>query len=533
MAKRFLTKRSPLITLRDVTLGFGARPILQRVDWEIRRGDHWAIVGRNGSGKSTLAQALYGGAPVVGGEIVHHLPGGIESRQMGKRNLAPEDVIAHVSFDDQKRLIGNQSSYYQSRWNSIENGKGHTAADLLSDSSGGASGNLCEKARSGILRQLGIRHLLDRKIVHLSNGEMRKLLLAQALLRSPLLLILDEPFGGLDRRSRHNLKGIISHLTRRMESVLFVTSRPDEIPDGITHALWLENGAIAAAGEKDRVLQSLSRKATVIPPKQVKKTAKRRPRRKGLPEPPSLIEMKKVSVAYGNVEVLKAVDWSIREGEHWALVGPNGSGKTTLLSLISGDNPQAYANDIRLFGRKKGSGESIWEIKEKIGWMSPEMHAHYRKRVTVFEAVCSGFFDSIGLYEQCSDRQRRRAFTVMRDLGLSELAQRNLDSLSAGYQRMALVARALVKRPKLLILDEPCQGLDPENRTSVLQAVEHIGRQGQTTLLYVTHRFDEIPQCVTYVLELHEGRVLKKDGRLEVLGIQRVPRFIASAIRNS
>ncbi len=514
------SRGSPLVTMSDVTLQIGNHRVLEHIDWTILRGERWAIVGRNGSGKSALARALYGATPVVGGEITHHFLDSCNSSRVGRLRLAPEDFIAHVSFDDHKHLIGGQSSYYQSRWNSVENGNSLRATDFLLNSSGGTprSADLTEEARSGVLQQLGIQHLLDRKIAYLSNGEMRKLLLAQALLRSPSVLILDEPFAGLDHRSRESLKRIITHLMKRIECLVFVTSQIEEIPDGVTRTLWLEDGNIAGMGETTSILKSMSGGSRSSLQRRSAKPAGRCIRRKTVSEPKPLLEMSRVSVAYGDVRVLRGIDWSVREGEHWALVGPNGSGKTTLLSLISADNPQAYANDIRLFGRKRGSGESIWDVKRKIGWMSPEMLLHSQRQTTVFQMMCSGFFDSVGLYQQCSHRQHHSASTVMRLLQLSEFAQDSFETLSAGRQRMALLGRALVKKPKLLILDEPCHGMDPENRAIVLDAVERIGREGRTTLIFVTHRLDEVPACISHALRLSNGRVLKKGDRAEVLG---------------
>jgi molybdate transport system ATP-binding protein len=514
MIKQTAVKRKlPLITFRDATLQIGDRRILEHVDWEIRSGERWAIIGMNGSGKSTLARALCSAVTVVGGEIIHHFKNFRRVQGFGNRYPVPDDFIAHVSFDDQKRLVGNQSSYYQSRWNSGQKDDAMTALELLVNSERSRARRKEFSIEDGpmkIARQLDIGYLLDRKLPYLSNGEMRKLLIARALLRSPLLLILDEPFAGLDHRSREALKKIISNFMKGMEGMIYVTSNPNEIPAGITRALWLENGKIIGAGETAAVVEYASRKAPSVRKAIPLKRSDGIIHRKNSAPAPALLEMNNVSVTYGDVKALTSVSWAVLEGQHWALLGPNGSGKSTLLSLITADNPQAYSNDIRLFGRKRGSGESIWQIKRKIGLVSPEMQIHYQKQTTVFQVVCSGFFDSIGLYHQCSPRQQRAASAVIDILGLAEIALKSMDRLSAGQQRMALVARALVKKPKLLILDEPCQGLDPENRASILDAVELVGRSGTGTIIYVTHRPDEIPPCINHVLELRNGRTLRQ-----------------------
>jgi molybdate transport system ATP-binding protein len=218
--------------------------------------------------------------------------------------------------------------------------------------------------------------------------------------------------------------------------------------------------------------------------------------------------MENVSVSYNGSKVLQQVSWTVREGEQWALLGPNGAGKTTLLSLILADNPQAYVNDITLFGRRRGSGESIWEIKQYIGWVAPELQLYYPRGATCLDVVCSGFFDSVGLYRQCSTYQRQVAMSWMQRMGLSERADTALEQVSEGEQRLALIARALVKGPALLVLDEPCQGLDASNRDRVLHAIDWVGSRPDTSMIYVTHRADELPHSITHVLRLNEGRVV-------------------------
>jgi molybdate transport system ATP-binding protein len=230
-----------------------------------------------------------------------------------------------------------------------------------------------------------------------------------------------------------------------------------------------------------------------------------------------LVELRRATVRYGETTVLDRVSWILRRGEHWALLGPNGSGKSTLLELIHGDNPQAYANEVWLFGRRRGAGESIWELREKLGFVSSRLQVAYRRSLPVLEVVASGFFDSIGLYRRPSPAQLAAAERWIGRLGLDELASRPFLRLSYGQRRLALVARAMVKEPELLILDEPCDGLDPANRRMVLELIERIGRQTAASLLYVSHREDELPRCLTHRLRLQAGRVVEcaaADGNL-------------------
>jgi len=215
-----------------------------------------------------------------------------------------------------------------------------------------------------------------------------------------------------------------------------------------------------------------------------------------------LIVMKDVVVRYGEKCVLNRLNWTVKPGEHWKISGPNGSGKSTLLSLVSGDNPQAYANDITLFGIKRGSGESVWDIKKRIGLVSTAFQQDYRVGVTVKIVVISGFFDSIGVYGNYSKKQEEIALEWLEMLHMEKHVDASFRNLSYGEQHLVLLARAMVKQPDLLILDEPCQGLDDINREMVLKLVDHLGNAGTTQILYVTHHPEDSIPCITNSLEL-------------------------------
>jgi molybdate transport system ATP-binding protein len=291
--------------------------------------------------------------------------------------------------------------------------------------------------------------------------------------------------------------------------LVLVTHRRDEIPSEVTHLLEVECGRVVRQGTRDTFLtrdpEAAGAPAASIP----LSFGAGRPDAAPFQVPEVLIEMKRVSVRYGSAVILADVDWTVRRGENWAILGPNGAGKTTLLGMIAGDHPQAYANEIYLFGRRRGSGESIWEIKAPIGMITPEFQIRYRKEITALEAVLSGFHDSVGLFRRCTPIQREAARDWLRHMGVTDRAERPFPHLSHGEQRLVLLARAMVKSPALLILDEPCQGLDRENRRRFLSIVEAVGRHAPTHLLYVTHHADEIPACTTHVLRLGRG----PDGR--------------------
>jgi len=220
----------------------------------------------------------------------------------------------------------------------------------------------------------------------------------------------------------------------------------------------------------------------------------------------TLVELKNVTVRYDKAVILDNVSWTVRQGESWALLGPNGAGKSTLLSLILGDNPQAYVNQVVVLGKRRGSGESIWHLKRRIGTVSPELHLHFNIAASCFEVVASGFYETVGLFEQPTRGQKQKVLQWLRRFKMGDLQNTPLFALSLGEQRMALLARALVKQPRLLILDEPCQGLDAAHRQLFLETLDGLLRQGAVTAVYVTHRADEIPKSIRRVLRLDKGR---------------------------
>jgi molybdate transport system ATP-binding protein len=338
---------------------------------------------------------------------------------------------------------------------------------------------------------------------------MRKVLIARALMKSPRLLILDEPFEGLDGLSRELLVKTIVDLMNQQIQIILVTNRFEQIIPGISHVLCLKDCKVLFQGTREEVLtpQNMSRlySETVpltfhVPDNKVVPQM--------LPEPKSnvLIALKNATVRYGNVSVVDNLNWTMKDTENWAILGPNGAGKSTLISLITGDNPQVYANNVYLFGKRRGSGESIWDIKKRIGVVSSELQVHYRKRIRVSDVVLSGFHDSIGLYRRSNGQELSVAKHWMKALGIHDKADLWFDQLSYGQKRMVLLARSMVKLPTLLVLDEPCQGLDTLNRRMILDIIDYIGKETKTNLLYVTHHPDEIPSCITNVLRLERSR---------------------------
>ncbi len=473
-----------LIEFENAALRLRDRLLLEDTSWRIRAGRHWAVLGPNGSGKSTLMRAVAGHVPVVRGRLHRLSP------------AARPENIGYVSFEIHRRLMEREEGRDDARHFSGDLDGATTAADAIRD---GIHPNDIDPERfAAVVRQLDIAHLMDRGIRQLSTGEMRKVLIARALVRSSGILILDEPFDGLDIPARASLMETLSRLMERKTPVLLVVHRPEEIPDAVTHILRLSECRIAEKEPRASMdlMPCSAGESHSLPDLEAAGPVRRRNDLNAGP----LVEMRGTSVHYGDQTIFRGLNWTMRSGENWLILGPNGAGKTTLLKLIAGDHAQTYANDIRLFGRPRGSGETIWEIKNRIGLVSSEFQIRYRKPISALDTVISGFFDSVGLYRRAEPGQIAAARRWLAVLGMADKAGTPVTHLSYGEQRLILIARSMVKNPELLILDEPCQGLDVANRDRVLTLADRIGGQTATNLLFVTHHPDEAPDCISHVL---------------------------------
>ncbi|MEZ3497943.1 molybdate ABC transporter ATP-binding protein ModF [Pantoea sp. KPR_PJ] len=449
---------------------------------QLTGGQSWAFVGANGSGKSSLARAL-------AGELTPE-KGTFTSQFARPTRLSLEQLQKLVSDEWQRNNTDLLSEG--------ENDTGRTALEIIQD-------EVKEAARAAALAaQFNITSLLNRRFKYLSTGETRKVLLCQALMKQPDLLILDEPFDGLDVASRASLTETLASLQQPGVTLVLVLNRFEDIPAFIQQVGVLVECALTHAGARDAILaealvaqlahsEQLEGMALPEPdaPDQLPQLADNAPR----------VTLRNGVVSYNDKAVINGLNWQVNPGEHWQIVGPNGAGKSTLLSLVTGDHPQGYSNDLTLFGIKRGSGETIWDIKQHIGYVSSTLHLDYRVSANVRTVILSGFFDSIGLYQAVSERQKALARQWLALLGMDNaLADAPFHSLSWGQQRLVLIARALVKHPALLILDEPLQGLDPVNRQLVRRFVDILIGEGGTQLLFVSHHAEDAPHCITHRL---------------------------------
>lgn len=444
----------------------------------LQAGESWAFVGANGSGKSSLARVLAGELNAAKGQLTNSF-------------VRP----VRLSLEQLQKLVAEEWERNNTDLLSPgEDDTGRTTAEIIQE-------NTKDPQRCQQLAALfGITRLLDRRFKYLSTGETRKTLLCQTLMSQPDLLVLDEPFDGLDVDSRANLAQVLAGLHQQNCTLVLVLNRFDDIPDFIDNVGVLAECTLTHVGPRREILAE-ALVAQLAHSEQLAGMA--------LPEADDagskpalvagdpLIVLRNGVVSYNDKPILNHLSWEVKPGEHWQIVGPNGAGKSTLLSLVTGDHPQGYSNDLTLFGRRRGSGETIWDIKQHIGYVSSSLHLDYRVSSSVRNVILSGYFDSIGIYQAVSDRQQSLAKQWLHLLGMEKLGDAPFHGLSWGQQRLVLIARALVKHPALLILDEPLQGLDPINRQLVRRFVDVLIGEGETQLLFVSHHAEDAPHCIT------------------------------------
>lgn len=468
---------------------------------QLLEGEQIAITGPNGGGKTMLVDILRGR---------HNL-----QIPQPYYDFSPSskpyfsDNIRYIAFRDSYGSV-DQTYFLQQRWESQEMDPEMPTVGQLLDRAYLAEGEDTPE-RDSLRQQLydifQMRPLLDKPIILLSSGELRKYVITRTLFAEARLLIIDNPFIGLDASTRDQLKMLLAaYVARTSTLMVLVLSKTDDIPDFITHVVEVNDRTVAPKVTREEYLDHLQ--AVTLPSLADDKRLSilQLPARTDDYMAEEVVAMRQVTIRYGERTILKDLSWTVRNGERWALRGENGAGKTTLLSLICADNPQSYACDIALFGRQRGSGESIWDIKRHIGYVSPEMHRSYHRDLPAIRIVASGLKDTIGLYAVPTEEEYRQCRWWMEVFGIGELADRSFLKMSTGEQRLVLLARAFVKDPELLILDEPLHGLDDANRQMVKEIIDTFCQRPGKTLIMVTHYEEELPTCIDHTLFLKKNQ---------------------------
>lgn len=403
-----------------------------------------------------------------------------------RREMASNSV-RYVAFCDTYGTATDRSYYLQQRWNQHDiDAETPTVRAALERSFllSGADTTERRALQQQLYELMGLKPLLDRYVITLSSGELRKMQLTKTLMARPRTLILDNPFIGLDHEARTMLVHQLQLLKQQGVELVLLVARKEEIPAFADEVTWTS---------PEEEMEAIVPIGTIVPIVTIDTI-----KTKSAP----VIEFRDVSIKYDDRTILNGMTWTVRRGERWALSGRNGSGKSTLLSLVCADNPQAYACDITLFGKRRGSGESIWDIKRRIGYVSPELHRSYLRNIPAVSIVASGLKDTVGLYARTNADEQRQCMQWMQRFGIDSLAQRSFLQLSSGEQRMVLVCRAFVKDPELLILDEPMHGLDIQRQQTVKKNISDFCSNREKTLIMVTHYPQELPTCIDHSLTL-------------------------------
>ncbi|TCP94949.1 molybdate transport system ATP-binding protein [Cricetibacter osteomyelitidis] len=465
------------LQLTNATFLLHKKNFLNIPHFTIQEKDYWVVSGGNGSGKTAFALALQGKLALYEGEY---------------RNDFVR--ISTLSFEKQQEIL---EKTFKNRNNDAVSPDdfGATARQTILNQTD--KQELCDY----YAHQLGITALLDRSFMQLSTGESRKVLLCQTLVSEPDLLILDEPFEGLDQQSVKDWGTLLAKLNEQIPLVLIV-NRMTDMPPQADHIAVLDHGELILQGKRAEIenqsifkqLQYAETAENVSLPSSVEPLVHIDP----VQNP---FELQDVTIKYGEKVILDKLTWTVQPKQNWWIKGPNGAGKSTLLSIITGDHPQSYANKVKLFGRQRGTGETIWDIKKNIGYVSSQLHMDYRVNCSALKVIVSGFFDSIGVYQEIPDALNIKAMQWLERLNLTALAHHPFRSLSWGQQRLLLITRAMVKHPPILILDEPLQGLDGINRKLVTHFIEQLVQNSDTQLLFVSHQDQDAPNCITHILE--------------------------------
>ena len=578
-----------LINIKNCRIENSRETLIPKIDWQMNQGEAWLVIGPNGGGKADFINALAGKLKIVPNSQSNLVDKELTSSSQSKAsynkanfssqseassqalfNSAFGNSVELVSLERAAHLIQEERENDESEYTESGVDIGRTGRIFIAEAfSNTHNSQLSEKAKQLAqkletfpeIKLCGIEKILDRGLKYMSTGEIRRTLLAKALISQKKLLLLSDPFAGLDIQSRKILLDFFNVVVQNQlkenpgsqyPNVILRMERWNEIPEAITNVLEFTNKTISFCGTRtdyEKLLQTRKAQNTQVENAEkqsfteqfnsiVKETSLRldsssqenetltnsskqisneqvslnkqitkSTQTQGNSQKPLLVEMNHVNVTWGDNHVLVDLNWKLYKGEHWLIQGPNGSGKTTFLELITGDNMQVYSNDVRLFGTKRGSGETVWDIKKRLGIVSYRLHVEYRMLggISLLSVIISGFHDSIGLYTQPTDLEIAAAKKWLALGGFAGREDESFKNLSYGEQRAILILRAAVKNPEILILDEPCHGLDEQYRTKILHLMTLIAQGGTTTMLHVTHDLTEHLDCEKHILQFDYG----------------------------
>lgn len=475
-----MRREAALIELARCSLVLDGHVVLDEIDFALHRGQRWALIGPNGSGKTLLLKMLRGD--------VWPTPTGRERRTA----RLDKEQIAYIGPE-------RQDKYVRYGWDL-------TVAQVVTTGLFDEDIPLSQPSRAQrqrvarVLQRFGLSGLRRRRMLTLSYGQRRLTLVARAFAGEARVLLLDEVFNGLDARARERLRRALERPRGGHDWVL-TSHRPKELPSNVTHVARIEGGKIVERGQG-------ARKGGHSSFRRPRALRSERAEMRNVPISSWLVRIANSTIYRDYRPVIRDLDWTLFSGEHWAVLGANGSGKSTLLSLIYGDLHPALGGTIERAGLS--AGDRIEDWKRRVAWVSPELQADHFAAHSLEEVVISGRYASVGLNAPATAADRRSARRWLEYFGIAELRDRGPRSVSYGQMRLALFARAMANDPELLLLDEPCTGLDGDVRARVLREIERLARSG-TQIVMAVHDADDIVPAVKNILQLkRSGRWVAK-----------------------